>query len=148
MDYLAVKAFFKGLADANGWGFAHNSEHLEEKKGSEKAWDGKLILVMDEPRGRTRYNGSWFDLPSYGFWLLRKTEKGDWESEDVIYQEAKTAYEVLILGAIADDLENESGLFSHLDGDSMDYRKAGPLTANRYFGLYVGVGATDTIDMS
>lgn len=142
MDYMDVKAFFVQLAADNGWGLSHNSEHLELKIGSEKAWMNKLILVMDEPQGRLRYTGSFYDSPTYGFWLLKKVQKGTWEPEDQVYQEAKTAM-LTILSAMNAHMEAQTGVFWGLDPNSVDYRKAGPLTQERLFGIYCSVNTIE-----
>lgn len=145
MDYTAVKTFFQDLATANGWGFAHNSEHLQTDINANKNWKGKLILTMDEPRGTMRYIPDRFhDQPTFGFWLHRIVEKNDWEAEDTYYQAAKTAFETIILAAINTQMEAEAGIWQHFSG-TVDYRKSGPMLQERLFGIYVSLGSEDVL---
>jgi len=146
MNYTDVKAFFTTLADDNDWGFAHNSEHLEQKVGHKQEWKDRLVLTMDEPRGTLRYNGRFYDQPSYGFWLVRKVPKDQWEKEDEYYEEAKTAFITIILAAINEQMEDQEGVFAHFEGGA-DYTKAGPMTQERLFGIYVSFGAEGAINL-
>lgn len=144
MDYTLVKSFFQDQATANGWEFAHNIEHLSEKIGSGLKGKNNLILVMDEPRGRGKYTGHHYDMPSYGFWLLRKVEKGKWQEEDSVYQEAKNAMYALE-AEMVEMREDETGIFAFYDPNSLDYVKAGPETKERMFGIYVSFSCEDPL---
>jgi hypothetical protein len=148
MDYLDVKTFFQNLATDNEWGFAHNSEHLEAVIATEKSWKNKLILTMDEPNGRLkRVNDQWQDTPSFGMWLHRPTDKGDWEKEDLYFDEAKKAYENVILVTITDQMEGDTeGIWEYFDG-YQDYRKSGPMTMERLFGIYVEIKVMDLLSI-
>ena len=145
MDYTDVKTFFQGLATEHGWGFAHNTEQLQDEIDSNKEWAEKYILTMDEPRGAYRYIPDRFhDQPSYGFFLHRPVAKGDWAKEDEYYQAAKTYFETLILTDIQEQMENEDGIWQFFEG-SMDYRKSGPLGKERLFGIYVSLGTQGVV---
>ena len=147
MNYTSVKAFFEGLATDNGWGFAHNSEHLHTDINNNKNWKGKLILTMDEPRGTFRYAAEqWNDSPAYGFWLHRPVDQNDWAKEDEYYQASKTALETIIMAEINEQMENESGIWQYFDG-VIDYRKSGPMLTERLFGIYVSIGTRDVVEL-
>ncbi len=136
MSYATVKTFFQAQATANGWEFAHNVEHLSEKIGNELKGSPNFILVMDEPRGRVKYTGQKFDMTAYGFFLLKKVDKGNYDQEDVVYDDAKTALK-LIETAMETQKEAESGVMKLYDPGTIEYTKAGPETKARLFGIYV-----------
>lgn len=139
MNYLDLKNFLKDIATANGWGFAHNTEHLLEDAGSVKAWADSYILCMDEPEGTLRYNGRVRDEQSFGFFLVKQSEKGKWEREDIIYDGAKTLWEMFILAVIMQNVDDSEGLFANYDPEDTSYRKVGPMGNERLFGIYVSL---------
>lgn len=145
MSYTDIKTFFTDLAVANGWGLAHNTQHLEEAYSSEREWNGKLVLTLDEPRGGLQYTGSFYDVPTYGFWLLKGVAHGDWLAEDTVFDAAKTGM-MTVLAAMNEQMNDGDGVLQHWDPKTVRYRKAGPLVDN-LFGIYCSFSSTDALNL-
>ena len=147
MSYVDVKVFFQSICDEQSWAFAHNYEHLMTDVGKNREWMDKFILTMDEPDGKIHYSNDIFlDRPDYGFWLAKTVPNGDWGLEDDHYQAAKGYLESIILPLIREQMEAEQDdVWRHFTGP-IPYRKAGPLTGERLFGIYVSLSTSEVKD--
>jgi hypothetical protein len=122
--------------------FARNADHLREKLKSELPCKS-YTLVLDDPQGRSQYNGNHFDLPVYGFWIVRKVARGDYADEDTAFDGAK-AIMWKILSKLENDKEEElTGLFRFYDFSSVSYKKA--VFSDNLAGIEVSFSAVDPV---
>ncbi len=152
MNPLDVKAYFLDVAvrledfrhtEANKK-FARNLKELENQIGSSLTCTN-YTLVMEDPNGDLLYQGNFYDRNFYGFWILKRVDKDDFEGEDVAYDGAKQIF-FKILSKMYKEHEagDETSIMRFLDLTSIQQEMAGPWVKNTW-GIYVSFGFLDNV---
>ncbi len=113
----------------------YNTDDLLESHQNNIGKDEFFMVLDDQNNGSYRYiNESVLDFPSYGFWIMRRVDNGDYPDEEVCFSQAK-AIGGKIYALYRKHLEEQSGVMSHFVPDSWNYRKEGP-QIDQFFGAY------------
>ncbi|REE01107.1 hypothetical protein [Marinoscillum furvescens] len=122
-------------------GFFHNIDHF--KKEVSNLDKSSLYLVMDEPKGGLsgQSNENIRDGQKFGFFIFSHVSNNDWEAEDAVYDQAKTAA-LKILGKVYHERLNQEGLFRFGNIDGVDYMKVGP-EYSKWFGCFCTFTVSD-----
>lgn len=153
MDESVVQAWFKDVAvklldiahtDAKPR-FARNLEEL--KQGSKRFEMDGWTLVLDDPKGRVilSQDGREFDVPEYGFWIVRKVSQTDWAAEDAAYAGAKVVM-WKVLSKAKKEKEEQEGTMRFFRPETVNYQKAGS-TIDHYFGVYCSFAVADNAEL-
>lgn len=124
--------------------FCHNIDEFQELARDFSPED--LIMVMDEPKGKLsgQSNENIRDLNRFAFWIFKHVQSKDYPGETPVYDLARKAG-LKVMSKAYYERRTQTGLFKHINIDSIDYVKAGPELKD-WFGAFFMLQVSDNIN--
>ena len=141
IDPTAVQAWFGDFVDTavimqtdKTKRLAYNYDHL--KTGLQtKVPCIHPTIILEDPAGRPLWNGALHDQTNFGFWVMKKMAKQDYEQENAIVLECDVVARKIIAKMLYEYENDLDTVMRFLNPANINYEKAGPAIDN-LFGVY------------